>query len=65
MWSTFAILSDERIGNITFIVNDTSVIPLIRSQVTLLIRAMYSNPPSHGARIVSMILNNPTMFDEW
>ncbi|XP_026686773.1 aspartate aminotransferase, cytoplasmic-like [Diaphorina citri] len=26
---------------------------------------MYSNPPSHGARIVSLVLNNPRLYDQW
>lgn len=30
-----------------------------------LARPMYSNPPIHGAKIVSEIVNNPEMFDEW
>jgi aspartate aminotransferase len=26
---------------------------------------MYSNPPSHGARIVATALNDPGLFEEW
>lgn len=37
----------------------------VKSQITLLIRGMYSNPPSHGARIVSYVLNNSELFAEW
>ena len=28
----------------------------MKSQITLLVRAMYSNPPAHGARIVNTVL---------
>jgi len=28
-------------------------------------RSEISNPPSHGARLVSLILNNPDLFEEW
>ena len=28
----------------------------MKSQLTLLVRAMYSNPPAHGARIVDVVL---------
>jgi aspartate aminotransferase len=56
---------DERIGNLTFVVNDSKVIAPMKSQITLIIRGMYSNPPSHGARIVAGVLTNPDMFAEW
>jgi aspartate aminotransferase len=59
------IFSDERAGNLIFVVKDTDVIPKIKSQVTFLIRGMYSNAPSHGARIVTHILNNPTLCEQW
>ncbi|KAI5694306.1 hypothetical protein M8J75_014655 [Diaphorina citri] len=56
---------DERIGNLTLVLKDKSHIPAVKSQITLIVRAMYSNPPSHGARIVSLVLNNPRLYDQW
>lgn len=56
---------DERVGNLTLIMKDASVIPAVRSQISLLIRANYSNPPSHGARIVGTVLNDPQLNEEW
>jgi hypothetical protein len=35
------------------------------SQMKRIARAMYSNPPVHGARIVAEVVNNGAMFDEW
>nr|XP_053645198.1 aspartate aminotransferase, mitochondrial-like [Cherax quadricarinatus] len=35
------------------------------SQVKILIRPMYSNPPLHGARIVTTILNTPELHTIW
>nr|WP_304362700.1 aminotransferase class I/II-fold pyridoxal phosphate-dependent enzyme [Gilliamella apicola] len=35
------------------------------SQVKTIIRANYSNPPAHGAKIVSHILNNEELKEEW
>uniref|UniRef100_T1IIZ1 Aspartate aminotransferase n=1 Tax=Strigamia maritima TaxID=126957 RepID=T1IIZ1_STRMM len=58
-------LYNERIGNLTLAVKDVHIIPAVKSQLTLLVRAMYSNPPVHGARIVSMVLNNQNLFEEW
>lgn len=26
---------------------------------------MYSNPPSHGARIVAYVLSNPELYAQW
>ena len=33
--------------------------------MTLIIRAMVSNPPSHGARIVDTVLADPKLYQEW
>ena len=61
----FFSLLDERVGNLTLVVKDASVIPAVRSQITLLIRANYSNPPNHGARIVGTVLNDPQLNEQW
>ncbi|XP_076045137.1 aspartate aminotransferase, cytoplasmic-like [Oratosquilla oratoria] len=58
-------LYNERIGNLTLIVKDPAVITPIRSQLTLLVRGAYSNPPNHGARIVARVLNDDALFAEW
>ncbi|XP_015919632.1 aspartate aminotransferase, cytoplasmic [Parasteatoda tepidariorum] len=58
-------LYNERAGNLTMIVKDTSVIPNIKARITILVRGNYSNPPSHGALIVSRVLNDKTLFAEW
>ena len=36
-----------------------------KSQLKRLARPMYSNPPIHGARIVTNVVGNPALFDEW
>lgn len=56
---------DERIGNLTVIVNAKDKIPAVKSQIQLIVRGMYSNPPCHGARIVSTALTVPEYFEEW
>lgn len=58
-------LYNERVGNLTFVLNDPSYVARVKSQVTLVVRGMYSNPPSHGARIVAHVLNNPRLYDQW
>lgn len=56
---------DERVGNLTFVVNESKLHPAIRSQISLVIRATWSNPPAYGARIVQMILTNPDLRQQW
>lgn len=58
-------LYSERIGNITVVVKDEQYIPHIKSQFTLIVRGNYSNPPSHGARMIAYILNNPDLYEQW
>lgn len=61
----FYSLIDERIGNLTVVVNNPEVIVNIKAQVTLIIRGNYSNPPAYGARIVSHVLSDPDLYAEW
>ena len=35
------------------------------SQIKILIRPMYSNPPINGARLVTEILTNPELKEQW
>ncbi|GMT31352.1 hypothetical protein PFISCL1PPCAC_22649, partial [Pristionchus fissidentatus] len=58
-------LYNERIGNLTVVVNDKATIPGIKSQASLCVRANWSNPPAHGARIVHKILTTPELRKEW
>jgi len=37
----------------------------VHSQLCALARPNYSNPPSHGARIVRTILSDPALVEEW
>lgn len=37
----------------------------VLSQIKILIRPMYSNPPVHGARIAGMVLSDPELRPQW
>lgn len=37
----------------------------VESQLKILVRPFYSNPPIHGARIASKILNDPALKQQW
>nr|AAL06335.1 aspartate aminotransferase [Brugia malayi] len=58
-------LYNERVGNLTVVASDPLVLASIKSQMSLVIRSNWSNPPSHGARIVHMILTSPSMCAQW
>ncbi|XP_033633419.1 aspartate aminotransferase, cytoplasmic-like [Asterias rubens] len=58
-------LYNERVGNLVVVVNNTDTKNPIISQMTRTVRVMWSNPPNHGARIVSTVLNNPTLYAQW
>ena len=58
-------LYNERVGAFTLIAADSDIADRAFSQVKTIIRANYSNPPAHGAKIVSYILNNEELKEEW
>lgn len=45
--------------------SDPLVLTSFKSQMSLVIRSNWSNPPNHGARIVHMILTSPSMYAQW
>lgn len=58
-------LYNERAGNLVIVMNDTKEVAQIKSQLILIVRGMYSNPPNHGARVVATVLRNTDLFKEW
>jgi len=58
-------LYNERAGNLTVVMEDAGKVASVKSQLTLLVRAMYSNPPAHGARIVQLVLEDAALYQEW
>jgi aspartate/tyrosine/aromatic aminotransferase len=53
------------VGNLCVVVNDKQTVTAIKSDMSLLIRANWSNPPAHGARIVHMVLTQTEMRNQW
>ncbi|MCH1923840.1 aspartate/tyrosine/aromatic aminotransferase [Shewanella sp. C32] len=58
-------LYNERIGAVTLVAEDQAAAQKAFSQVKRTIRANYSNPPAHGALIVSTILSTPELRTIW
>ena len=55
----------ERTGAVMYIAADAKTAEIIGSQAEKIIRGIWSVPPSHGAAIVDVILNNPELKSEW
>lgn len=58
-------LADDRVGLLAIIVSDQSHIAIAKSHVELIGRRVHASSPHHGARIVSTILNNQALREEW
>lgn len=58
-------LYGERVGAFSIVAENAEERKRIDSQIKILVRPMYSNPPIHGARIASEILNNPALYNQW
>jgi len=58
-------LYGERVGALHVIAPTKQAAEHVKSQLSALQRSEISNPPSHGARVVSLILNNAELFEEW
>ena len=58
-------LYNERVGALTLVANTPAAAELALGHIKLAIRANYSNPPSHGAAIVTTILRDPALRTQW
>ncbi|QIB52090.1 amino acid aminotransferase [Pseudomonas sp. OIL-1] len=58
-------LYGERVGALTLVTRDADENARVLSQLKRVIRTNYSNPPTHGAKIVSAVLNNAELYALW
>jgi len=58
-------LYGERVGALTLICSSSEESERVLSQLKRVIRTNYSNPPTHGGTIVSMVLNTPELYELW
>lgn len=58
-------LYGERVGLFSLTTQDPEEKARVESQLKIIIRPMYSNPPSNGARLANAILSDPTLYAEW
>eukprot|EP00252_Welwitschia_mirabilis_P018652 TRINITY_DN414_c0_g1_i2.p1 TRINITY_DN414_c0_g1~~TRINITY_DN414_c0_g1_i2.p1 ORF type:complete len:435 (-),score=61.04 TRINITY_DN414_c0_g1_i2:525-1829(-) len=58
-------LYGERVGALSIVCNSSDAASKVESQLKLVIRPMYSNPPIHGASIVATILSDRNLYEQW
>ncbi|KAG0294052.1 Aspartate aminotransferase, cytoplasmic, partial [Dissophora globulifera] len=58
-------LYSERAGNLTVVAKTPEIKNRIESQIAKAQRAVISNPPAYGSRIVSTVLTNEKLYKEW
>ncbi|WP_244817692.1 amino acid aminotransferase [Caballeronia sp. Lep1P3] len=58
-------LYGERCGGLHVICDDAAEADRVLGQLTSAVRANYSNPPTHGAKIVTKILTTPELTQSW
>ncbi|KAH7107026.1 pyridoxal phosphate-dependent transferase [Auriculariales sp. MPI-PUGE-AT-0066] len=58
-------LYGERVGAFSLVTSSPEEKARVDSQLKIVIRPMYSNPPLHGAHIASTILGSPELYSQW
>jgi aromatic-amino-acid transaminase len=58
-------LYGERVGALSVLCHDKEEANRVLSQLKIVIRANYSNPPTHGGQVVAMALNSPELRALW
>ena len=58
-------LYGERIGNFSVVCDSQQETERVLSQLKILARPMYSNPPLFGSRVVSTVLGTPELKTQW
>lgn len=58
-------LYGQRVGAFTLTGRDPEEAAKLMSQLKIVIRPMYSNPPLHGARIAETVLTDKVLYAQW
>jgi aromatic-amino-acid transaminase len=58
-------LYGERVGGLSVLCADKEEMGRVLSQLKIVIRTNYSNPPTHGGAVVAAVLNNPELRALW
>ena len=58
-------LYGERVGALSVVTGSAEEAARVLSQLKRIVRASYSNPPTHGGQIVATVLNDPQLRSLW
>jgi aspartate/tyrosine/aromatic aminotransferase len=58
-------LYGERIGALNVVCADADSASKVQSQLGLIVRAMVSNPPLHGAQLVATVIADEALYQQW
>lgn len=58
-------LYNERVGALTIMTSSGTTASAVLSQIKTLARVSYSNPPAHGAALVTAVLESGEMYTQW
>ena len=58
-------LYGERVGALSVVCSDKDECARVLSQLKIVIRTNYSNPPTFGAQVVAMVLGSPALRAQW
>lgn len=58
-------LYGERIGALSVVCADAEEAARVLSQLKIIVRTTYSNPPTHGATVVATVLADPVLRAQW
>jgi aromatic-amino-acid transaminase len=58
-------LYGERVGALSVVCASADEAARVLSQLKIVIRTNYSNPPTHGAQVVAMVLTTPALRRRW
>jgi len=58
-------LYGERAGTLSITCGSADEVTNVMSQLDVIIRNLYSNPPKHGMNVVKLVLKNPELEKEW
>ena len=58
-------LYGERVGALSVVCGSKDEAARVLSQLKIVIRTNYSNPPIHGASVVAAVLNTPELRQQW
>ncbi|AOA61675.1 Aspartate aminotransferase, mitochondrial [Komagataella phaffii CBS 7435] len=58
-------LYGERVGSLSLITSDADESVRVKSQLEKVIRPIYSSPPSHGSKLVEIVLSDEAIYQQW